>query len=137
MSILTVTFTVTLLVSRKASLSPKEFKSHYENKRIPLILNCLNHVKPIEDTRYYLAHNDAAKGDVEVAPPLVPLGDAGTVDYNCLITMEYRDPETFSPFNEAYVASPRRAELEADEARFADYVKFRMIISGDLKTTTT
>ncbi|KAF2831815.1 hypothetical protein CC86DRAFT_143875 [Ophiobolus disseminans] len=118
-----MTYTVFFLTSRAPSVTIEQFKDHYENTHIPLVFECLKDVLPLSHTRYYLKRNDAAQG----APPLVLMGDASLVDYDCLTIIEYRDEEHFSQFNQAYMTSPRKSELEADQQAFSDAEKFRVI----------
>jgi hypothetical protein len=130
-----MTYTVMMLVTRKADLSLDQFKDHYENKHVPLILDCLKGVEPLSHMRYYLQRNDAAKGDGDVAPPLVFAGDASTIDYDCLTKIEFRDEEHFQQFNHEFMNSPRLAEVEADQKEFTDGIKFRVFAVEEARVT--
>jgi hypothetical protein len=115
-------YTVFMLITRKPGTTLAQFKDHYENKHVPLIMDILKDVLPVSHTRYYLKRNEAAEG----APPLVFFGDASTVDYDCITKIELRDEEHFGKFNETFMKSPRFAEVQEDEERFADKAKFRV-----------
>jgi hypothetical protein len=129
-------YTIIMLVTRKAGLTIEQFKDHYENQHMPLVMDVLKDVSPVSHTRYYLKRNEAARGDADVAPPLVFAGDASTVDYDCISKIELRDEEHFKQFNEAYANSPRKAELHADEAIFAEVEKFRVFAIESTEVTT-
>jgi uncharacterized protein (TIGR02118 family) len=114
-----MTYTVFLLTVRLPGTSFESFRDHYENTHVPLVHEVLKDVLPLSYTRYYLKRNDKAEG----ALPLVLMGDISTVDYDCLTIIECRDEEHFGQLNH----SPRKEELEADQAKFADLSKFRVI----------
>jgi hypothetical protein len=130
-----MTYTAIMLVTRKAGLSLDQFKDHYENKHVPLVLECLKGFEPLSHMRYYLQRNDAAKGEADVAPPLVFLGDASTIDYDCITKIEFRDEEHFQQFNQALTNSPRLAEVEADQKEFTDGIKFRLFAVEEARVT--
>jgi hypothetical protein len=126
-----MTYTVFMLITRKQDMTIEQFKNHYENKHVPLIMEVLKDVLPISHTRYYLKCNDAAEGH----PPLVFVGDASTVDYDCITKIELRDEKHFGQLNEAMQKSPRKAEVEADEFAFADRSKFRLFAIQSTEST--
>jgi hypothetical protein len=128
-------YTVFMLVTRKAGLTIEQFKDHYENKHMPLIVDVLKDVLPVSHTRHYIKRNEAAKGDADVAPPLLFVGDASTVDYDCITKIELRDEEHFGQFSAAFANTPRKPELEADEERFADVAKFRVFAIESTEVT--
>lgn len=116
-------------------MSLEAFIDHYENKHVPLVLEVLADQAPVRHTRHYLKRNPAgAEGD-DVPPPLVFVGDAATVDYDCITTVELRDESHFHAFNEKYANSPRKKDLEEDQAAFADGSKFRVVAVESGRTT--
>jgi hypothetical protein len=92
----------------------------------PLIVKALKDALPVSHTRYYLKRNEAAKGDADIALPIVFAGDASSVNYDCITKIELRDEQHFQDFNVAFANAPERAEIEADEEAFADRSKFRL-----------
>lgn len=120
-----MTYTIIHLLTRKPSLSLDEFKDHYENKHVPLVLECIKGVEPQSHVRYYLKRNDASKDEAGIAPPLVFAGDASTIDYDCITKIEFRDADHFRQFSHVAGNSPRLAEIEADQKAFVDMAKFR------------
>jgi hypothetical protein len=133
--IFTMGYTVIMLVTRKAGTTIEQFKDHYENKHMPLIMDVLKDVLPISHTRHYLKRNEAAKGDADVAPPLVFMGDASTIDYDCISKIELRDEEHFGQFNAAFVNTPRKEEIQADQDSFADGPSFRAFAIENIEVT--
>ncbi|KAF1911660.1 hypothetical protein BDU57DRAFT_97247 [Ampelomyces quisqualis] len=114
-----MTFSVIMLVTRLPGLTFEQFKNHYENKHVPLVMSILKDILPISHTRHYVKRIDGA--------PTVFAGDAGTVDYDCICRVELRDEAHFVKFNEAIAKSSRKAEIAADQEAFADSSKFRVI----------
>jgi hypothetical protein len=126
-----MSYTVFFLTSRKSGLSPEKFKDHYENKHLPLVIDCLKDfpgAAPLSHTRYYLR-----RGENDV--PMLIMGDASTVDYDCLTLIEFRDEHHFGEFNQAWMTSPKKAELDADAETFGDFSKFRILAVESGKTT--
>jgi hypothetical protein len=128
-------YTVFMLVTRKPGMSLEAFVDHYENKHVPLVLEVLGDVAPVRHTRYYLKRNPAGAEGNDVPPPLLFFGDATTVDYDCITTVELRDEAHFQAFNEKFANSPRRKEIDEDQDRFADGSKFRVLAVESPKIT--
>jgi hypothetical protein len=126
-------YTIFMFVTRKPGMSLEAFVDHYENKHVPLVLEVLGDVAPVRHTRYYLKRG-AAEGN-NTPPPLVFVGDAATVDYDCITTVELRDEAHFQAFNEKFATSPRRKDIEEDEAAFADRSKFKIVAVESPKIT--
>lgn len=128
-------YTVIMLVARRPGMSLEAFKDHYENKHVPLVLSVLGDVAPVRHTRHYLQRNPAAAEGDDVPPPLLFFGDASTIDYDCITTIELRDEAHFQAFNEKFTNTPRRNEIEEDQAAFADGSKFRILAVGSRMVT--
>lgn len=106
-SSLTMTFTILMFMSRKPGTTIEQFKNHYEHNHIPLIKEALSDCLPLSHTRYYL--DEAA-------------------DYDCITKLDFRDGEHSAQFNNTFATSPRKAELEADQAAFVDGAKFKVLV---------
>lgn len=120
-------YTIFMLVTRKPGMSLEDFIDHYEKKHIPLVMEVLGDVAPVRHTRHYLKRNPAGAEGQDVPPPLLFFGDASTIDYDCISTVELRDEAHFQAFNERFANSPRRKDLEEDQEIFADGSKFRVL----------
>ncbi|KAJ4382822.1 hypothetical protein N0V86_002046 [Didymella sp. IMI 355093] len=128
-------YTVFMFVTRKPGMSLEAFVDHYENKHVPLVLEVLGDVAPVRHTRYYLKRNSAGAEGSDIPPPLVFFGDAATIDYDCITTVELRDEAHFQAFNEKFANSPRRKEIDEDQDVFADGSKFRVLAVESPKIT--
>jgi hypothetical protein len=131
-----MTFTVFMFIARKPGMTLEAFVDHYENKHVPLVLDVLGDAAPIRHARHYLKRVPAGMDGAGVPPPLVLIGDAATVDYDCITTVELRDEAHFQAFNEKFANSPRRKELDADQEAFADGAKFRVVAVESPRITT-
>jgi hypothetical protein len=127
-------YTVMMFVARKAGTTIEQFKAHYENSHVPLLMDILKEVAPVSHTRYYLKRNEAEKGSADVAPPMVFVGDASSINFDCVTKVELRDEAHFGQFNQAFMA--RRAEIAADEQQFADGSNFRVFGIESTEVTT-
>lgn len=121
-----MTCKIFMFVARKPGMSLEDFVDHYEKKHVPLVLEIVNDQAPVRHVRYYLKRNPIDQG-TDVPPPLVFVGDAGAIDYDCITTVEFRDEAHLQAFNEKFSNSPRRKEVEEDQAAFADGSKFRVV----------
>lgn len=122
-----MTVTMFMFVPRKPGLTVEQFKDHYENKHVPLVLKAMGEAKPLSHTRYYCQRNPAAQGDAEVPPPLLFVGNPDTVDYDCITKIEFKDQETFAKFHEEFQNTPFKKEIEEDQDRFADTPRFKIL----------
>lgn len=124
-----------MFIGRKPGMSLAAFIDHYENKHVPLVLEILGKAAPVRHTRHYVKQNPAGAEENNGPHPLVFFGDAAAIDYDCITTVEYRDEAHFQESNEIFANSPRGAELQEDQAAFADGSKFRVVAVEDPKFT--
>ncbi|KAJ4359336.1 hypothetical protein N0V95_002260 [Ascochyta clinopodiicola] len=131
-----MTYTIFMFVARKPGMTLEAFVDHYENKHVPLVLEVLGDQAPVRHIRHYVKRNPAAAAEgTDVPPPLVLFGDAATIDYDCITTVELRDEAHFQAFNEKFANSPRKKDIEEDQAAFADGAKFRVVAVESPKIT--
>ena len=128
-------YTVFMFVTRKPGMSLEAFVDHYENKHVPLVMEVLGDVVPVRHTRHYLKRNPPGAEGNDVPPPLVFFGDASTVDFDCITTVELKDEAHFQAFNEKFANSPRRKDIDEDQEAFADGSKFRVVAVESPKIT--
>ncbi|OAK93533.1 hypothetical protein IQ06DRAFT_93525 [Phaeosphaeriaceae sp. SRC1lsM3a] len=100
-------FTVLMFINRKPGTTMEQFKNHYEHGHVPLIKEALSDCLPVSHTRYYF--NEAA-------------------DYDCITKLEFRNEEHSAQFNNKFATSPRKAELEADQAEFVDGPNMKVLV---------
>lgn len=128
-------YVVFMFIARRPGMTLEDFKDHYENKHIPLVLEVLGDAAPVRHTRHYLQRNPAAAEGDDVAPPLLFVGDASAIDYDVITKVELRDEEHFQAFNAKYASSPRQKELAEDQLAFSDASKFKVLAVGSMSVT--
>lgn len=122
-------YTIACFLWRKPGTSPAEFKSHYENHHIPLLLSVMGPLFPQTHTRFYLTRNATGDDTSSTADyaPTVFIGTPEDFDYDLFCELVFEDVEAF----EAFFARLREPEVAAkvgeDEERFADRKKFKAV----------
>lgn len=103
----TMPVTILMFMPRKAGTSIEQFRNHYEHNHVPLIKDALGGCLPVSHTRYYFDES---------------------AEYDCITKLEFRDGEHSAQFNDAFATSPRKAELEADQAAFVDGSRMKVMV---------
>ena len=114
-----MTYTVIILLTRKASLTPDEFKDYFENKHLPLVKGIFGPLCPKPNRRFYLARAASDNSDNMAQTPSLPQlvkGDPHTIDFDCISELEWKDEKAFKEFyemmNRPEIAAQLRPELE-------------------------
>lgn len=133
-----MSYTIILFVTRKANLSPEEFKDHYENVHIPLAQRLCAGNWPTKFTRQYLARI-TRKGFGGPAnpdrPPMLLRGDAQDIDYDCVSEMTFENEDAFQAFYKRVYEKDVAAKLAADETTFLELGKTRVVVVGETIST--
>lgn len=129
-------YTILLFITRKPTLSPEEFKHHYENVHIPLAQRLCAGSWPSRFTRQYLARTNR-KGFGGPAnpdrPPLFLRGDAQVLDYDCVCEMVFESENAFQTFYRKIYEKDVAAKLAADEITFLELG--RAVVVGETVST--
>lgn len=128
-------FTILVLATRKPTLSPDEFKHHYETKHLPLLRSLVGlDLMPPHSTRQYFARIDRQGfgGPANRNRPLLMLrGTSEDVEYDVLTQMTWDTEQQFQKFYKAIYETTAAARLAEDEEHFLDPGKLRAIVVGD------
>ncbi|KAJ4993088.1 hypothetical protein SVAN01_01440 [Stagonosporopsis vannaccii] len=131
-------YTILLFVTRRPGLSPEEFKDHYENVHIPLAQRLCAGTWPSKFTRQYLARI-TRKGfggpNNPDRPPLLLRGDAHVIDYDVVSEMTFDSERTFQAFYKRVYEKDVAAKLAADETKFLELGKTRIVVVGETIST--
>lgn len=118
-----MTFQVLILAYRLPSISPSDFKAHYEGTHIPLIQSLTGDIFPISHTRKYIQHSSILVGTPEDFP------------YDAYAELVFEDAAHFQKFF-AKVTEPEIAKVIAeDEKNFLQEGKMRAVVIGDNSIT--
>jgi EthD domain len=125
------TFTILVFVTRKPGLSPSAFKSHYENKHIPLLKSLSTgppSIFPISHTRRYLTRDPSDPAH----PVVVLVGDPADFAYDAIAEVNFESEAAFREFQTKVMMTPKVAE---DEERFTDRGKLKVVVLGETTVT--
>ena len=136
-----MTFKVLIHAHRLPGISPEDFRTHYE-AHIDLFKNLMGDVFPSSHRRAYIARSrvesplqDASEPNA-TTPAAVIVGQQSDYEYDCLAEMTFADQASW----EACVAKVRSPEINeqiaADEDKFYDRSKTKVVILGDVVETT-
>lgn len=133
-----MTYTLVMFVTRNPDLSPEEFKDHYENVHIPLAQRLCAGSWPFKFTRQYIARI-TRKGfggpSNPDRPPLMLRGDAQDIDYDCVAEMTFENERAFHAFYKRVYEKDVAAKLAADETKFLELGKTRVVVVGETIAT--
>lgn len=131
-------YTILLFVTRRPDLSPEEFKDYYENVHIPLAQRLCPGTWPTKFTRQYLARI-TRKGfggpNNPDRPPLLLRGDAHVIDYDVVSEMTFDSEPAFQAFYKKVYEKDVAAKLAADETKFLELNKTRIVVVGETIST--
>lgn len=94
-------------LSKKASLTMRDFIDYYENRHVPLILRLAP--PPIVYKRRYLRHDEKQTND------------GGVVDFDVVTELGFSDRASFASWMEHLSAPSAGEQVAADEAKFLDH----------------
>jgi len=130
-------YTVFTFQYRQPSLSPEAYADHYENVHLPLVQAVTGDAFPKKHTRYYIKRGPASSDDTNaVGAPLVFYGQPEDIGFDCVAIMEFEDLPAFIRFKDAYEKSPRKQEMDDDEAKFLVKSKLQAFAVEDARITT-
>lgn len=135
-----------LFVTRKAGISPSQFKIHMENNHIPLIQARAGESFPLSHTRHYIARTESSDeaADPTVTenternsktPATVWLGTQADFDYDVISELVFRDQSHVLAYRDA-MNTPETLELRMkDEEAFMDTKITRLVILDEVCRT--
>ncbi|KAJ4349834.1 uncharacterized protein N0V89_008453 [Didymosphaeria variabile] len=132
-----MTYVTILYLTRKPTLTPKQFRDYYESTHIPLIKSIFGSVAPLRHRRCYLARANSDSKDSNVSadagyPPLVLRGTPEDFDYDCIAEVSWEDENDFNDFNKMYMQPGVMEKLAEDEERFLVREKLRAVAIGEV-----
>jgi hypothetical protein len=124
-------YNILIFIVRKPGISHTEFKKQYETSHMPLLQFYGGQHFPNAHKRHYLQFNDGNDA------PTVVQGDKGFFDFDVIAESSYDDEAAFH----AFVAMLKKEEaskvLRADEDKFSDREKMKIVVVGDVQETET
>ncbi|KAL2851178.1 EthD domain-containing protein [Aspergillus pseudoustus] len=128
-------FKALLFATRKAGITPTEFKTHYETVHVPLVQSLSGEpgTLPISHKRTYLARPVA--GEDNSFPAAVVVGSQEDFSYDCITEVTFEDEGAFKAFFAKRMEPGIKEVIDADEEKFLDSKKFKAVILGDVVET--
>ncbi|KAL4789089.1 EthD domain-containing protein [Aspergillus venezuelensis] len=120
-------FTIVVFVTRKSSLSPAEFREHWENKHIPLLRSLAGPCFPLNHTRHYLKRDESSPSH----PISILVGDSADITFDAFAVVSFANEAAFQHFV-PIMTSP---EVLKDEERFTDRAQLKAVVLGDIMAT--
>ncbi|MFE9975289.1 EthD domain-containing protein [Streptomyces hirsutus] len=100
------------VLSRKPGLSAEEFRTHYEQVHVPLILSLVG--EHLADYRRNYVDHATVSGGVNAGPGQDPL------DFDVITDMRYADRAAFDRAMEVFRDPVQAARVREDELTFVD-----------------
>jgi hypothetical protein len=119
-------YAVLIFGTRKAGLSPEEFKDYYENKHIPLVKSLTGDQFPKSNTRHYITSG-------AVAQPAFIVGEPSDLPWDSVTALNFADEEHFNKCMAIYQDEETQKKFAADEEIFLDRASMKIVILGDVR----
>jgi hypothetical protein len=126
-----MTYTVLIIAYRKSGTSPAEFKAHYESTHAPLLKEIAGPLFPLTHTRHYLHRAEGDSPDAASNPATVLVGTQEGLDCDSYSLLLWENEEAFQKFFAALSQPEAAARIAADEEKFIDREKLKIVLVGD------
>ncbi|KAF2253687.1 hypothetical protein BU26DRAFT_516008 [Trematosphaeria pertusa] len=128
-------FTFLLFITRKPTLTPTEFKTHWDAAHVALLQSTAGPYFPLTHTRRYIAR-PAAEATTGSWPASVLVGTQEDFAYDWIAELVFEDEAAFQEFMGA-VSEPEAARrIAEDEERFIVREKMRAVVLGETSVTS-
>ncbi|KAF2451137.1 hypothetical protein P171DRAFT_427355 [Karstenula rhodostoma CBS 690.94] len=125
-------------IHRKPTTTPTAFRTAWET-HMQLLMALTHPHQPLESVRHYPARTDSAiaqRAPVSARPadanaPLVLLGDADLVTWDCLSECTYRDELHFQQFYAMLSEKGVGERIAASEERASDMGRLKVVVVGE------
>ncbi|KAH6884505.1 EthD domain-containing protein [Thelonectria olida] len=126
-----MTYTVMMLVHRNPSLTPTQFKDHYENIHIPLMQTLTGAHFPLSHTRRYIQRSSSGSE----YPATVLQGAQSDFDYDCMSELKFETEAGFQNMS-ALLGSPELASTVSEDCgAFMDPARTKVVVLGAINAT--
>ena len=128
-----MTFTLVAQIKRKATLTPQEFRNHYDTVHVPLLKSLVGPAFPLTHTRHYITRL--------LESPFPPMryreGFKGSeIEFDAISIMVFRNAEHFEEFRNVFFQVEVQKTMKEDEERFQD-TEWKMACKVEEPVVTT
>ena len=134
-------YVVLFFVTRKAGMSPADFKNHFETSHIPLMQSLTGPHFPRTHVRRYIQQTDGSPSstDLDVGyanyPAIVLVGTEADFEFDAFAELVFEDKAASDKFFELINAKEALETRVKEEEMFLDRSKIKAIVVGDVITT--
>jgi hypothetical protein len=122
-------YNILIFITRKAGISHSDFKKQYETSHMPLLQLYGGKHFPKSHKRNYIHFNDNDQ-------PTIIQGTPAGFDFDAIAEASFEDEAAFQAFLEALTADEEASKiLRADEEKFSDREKMKIVVVGDVRET--
>ncbi|KAK3202101.1 hypothetical protein GRF29_161g156383 [Pseudopithomyces chartarum] len=125
-------FKLLLFITRKPTVSPAEFKDHWDNKHVALLKSIAGDKFPLTHTRNCISRTE----DNGTWPANVIVGTQEDFSYDGIAELVFENEAAFKTFFAIISESEAAARIAADEEVFAVREKFKAIVLGETSVTS-
>jgi hypothetical protein len=133
-----MTISVLAFYTRRADITPEQFRSHMEENHVPLIKAAFGPHLPVSYTVRFpirvssgvgnrLGAVTSSTGRADPNGPVVLVGQPSDMEWDCMGEMVFRD-ELHVQQGMAAINSPQGQEAKEDEEVFTDPEKLRVVL---------
>jgi hypothetical protein len=126
-----MTFSFLLFITRKPTLSPAEFKTHWDTKHIELLKAIAGDAFPLTHTRRYIARTNQN----DAWPAAVLVGAQQDFTYDGIAELVFPDEAAFQTFFGVVSEPGAAARIAADEEAFIVRGEMRAVVLGETAVT--
>jgi hypothetical protein len=126
-----MSFRFLLFITRKPTLTPAEFQSHWDTKHVELLKSIAGDAFPLTHTRHYIrrtAHDSSW-------PAAVLVGTQEDFTYDGIAELVFPSEAAFQTFFSIVSAPEAAARIAADESTFIIREQMKAVVLGETSVT--
>jgi hypothetical protein len=126
-------FSFLLFITRKPTITPAEFKTHWDTKHVELLKSIAGDHFPISHTRRYIARPAEQNN---AWPAAVLVGSQEDFTYDGIAELVFWDEQAFRTFLAIVSAEEAAARIVTDEETFIVREKMKAVVMGETSVTS-
>jgi hypothetical protein len=134
-----MTFKLLLFATRKPTLTPAEFRTHWETVHTPLIQSIAGSAFPLSHTRRYIARTPSPSSTSDTSntwPAAVLVGAQEDFSYDGIAELVFEDQGAFEKFMGVVSGEEAAKRIADDEEAFLAREKLRAVVLGETESTS-
>jgi hypothetical protein len=127
-----MTATILLFITRKPTITPAEFKTHWDTKHVELLKSIAGENFPLTHTRHYIARQPENGS----WPAVILIGAQEDFSYDGIAELVFPDESALQTFFGIMSAPEAAARIAEDEETFSVREKMKMVVMGEKSVST-